>query len=237
MPPQNEQDLAGWCFLPVLKPPAVGPSRRRRAPREYKKINSPVPCTAYGCGDRAMAPLTNAPASWFGRDTLQIVSAWMTLQRQGSWVAVLAKATAAIHIQAGCVVCRPCSGVVAVAPVSSVQCLGPHGLGRPRLLCEDQTSPVLCVFCVSARWAKIACIFLDLSRVDGFVFDLSGHPVPTMPAIGARVCTAASHSDFSTLHDWRLGGVGDRKQRQGPGATGETRANKRRPTESTRRAD
>ena len=123
----NEQDLAGWCFMPVSKPSAVRPARRRRAPREYKKINSPIPRTADGCGDRAMAPLTNASGSWFGRGTLQIVSAWMTLQRQGSWVAVHAKATAAVHIHWAVRVCVVPAVLWRVVrwhqchPVSSVQ--------------------------------------------------------------------------------------------------------------------
>ncbi len=113
--------------MPVSKPSAVRPARRRRAPREYKKINSPIPRTADGCGDRAMAPLTNASGSWFGRGTLQIVSAWMTLQRQGSWVAVHAKATAAVHIHWAVRVCVVPAVLWRVVrwhqchPVSSVQ--------------------------------------------------------------------------------------------------------------------
>ncbi len=150
--------------------------------------------------------LTTAPGSWLGRGTLQIVSAWMTLQRQGSWVAVLPRRRQQPTSTGPDACCRALTGG-AVAPVCSVQCDSSDD--QDSRLQTDQAGPVLRVFCVqSARWAKIACIFLDDSRVHGFVFELSGHPVPITPAIGARACTAASHSDFrpSRLAAGRCGG-------------------------------
>ncbi len=225
------------CQRSSRQPFALRGAAGRRG--NIRKIKKPHPMHGLWlacCGDGAGEPLRNTPGSWFGRGTLQIVSAWMTLQRQGSWVAVLPRRRQQPTSTGPEAWCRALAGG-AVAPVCSAQCHSSDDQDS-RLWTDqtDQTGPVLRVFCGSARWAKIACIFLDCSRVDGFVFELSGHPVPITPAIGARACTAASHSDFwpRRLAAGRCGG----QEQQGPGASGETRANKRRrPTELTRRAD